>query len=383
MRSKFRTGSSVDLGPVTIDGITVALRPPRLADGRSWRETALAFTERLSPAFHRDDMDWESAHSPVMWVDSWRSSITDARAGGVSYLLVRIDDGVERVVGHFLVAGRDFRTGGAEISTWAVDIPPVVSTWAQLTTVLSAFDGNPDLPHALAPTAVSNVRANRFVESMGWIQLQTRRTLRPYDGQVSDHHIWFLANTPEYRDSVKQRLAEIPTTRTHLAAPAARVLGVGYLAAWARFVAIRARQRLNSALITAAPEPPFEISSVGGEVVRIEPDGHGRYRVAIIGRPAGSIDVYSDIGTSTTELVPRLSSWVSDDARVSAVSGLASHLVGRPDGSRRTVVATLETDTTLADRLAALGFADEGAAPPTLGEDGANRRMWTLLRNPE
>lgn len=371
------------LGPVTIDGVTVLLRPPRLADGPSWRETALAFEERLSPAFDRDDMDWESAHSPVMWVDTWRAASADARAGGVSYLLVRIDDGSERVVGHFLMAGRDHRTGGAEISTWAADVPSTVSAWAQLTTVLSAFDGNPAIPHALAPAAVSNVGANRFAESMGWTQLQTRRALRRYGGQVSDHHIWFLANTAEYRDWARRRLSDIPVTRAPFTPPAPHIPSAEYLAAWLRFVAIRARLRLGTLRRETTAQSALEIPSGSGEVARIERGDSGQYRVTIGGRPAGSVDVYSDIGTSTTELVPRLTQWVSDSARVAVVSGLAGHLAQAPAVSRRTTVVAQESDATLADRLATLGFADEGAAPAALGEDGPPRRMWTRLRNPD
>lgn len=371
----------MDRGPITIDGVTVALRPPRLADGSSWRETALAFTDRLSPAFTRDDMDWESAHSPVMWVDTWRSALADARAGGVSYLLVRIDDGTEKVVGHFSMTGRDPRTGGAEISSWAADVPPAVSAWAQLTTALCGFEGNPAIPHALAPVAVSNRRANRFSESMGWTQLQTRRALRAYDGHISDHHMWFLPNTVQYRDQASRRLAEIPSTGTLLTSTP-RTPAAEYLLAWARFTAIRARRLLSTALRAAPPEPSFDIVATSGEEVHVEPAGCGRYRVSEAGSPLGSIDVHSDLGTSTTELVPRLDSGVSDNARVSAVCTLASHLADRPDRSRRTVVAVSDVDTALADRLAALGFTDEGEAPPTLGEDDATRRMWTLLANP-
>ncbi|WP_139360858.1 GNAT family N-acetyltransferase [Mycobacterium sp. D16R24] len=382
MASKSQTRSSVDRGPVMIDGVTVVLRPPRLADGPSWRKTALAFTERLSPAFTRDDMDWESAHSPVIWVDTWRSALADARAGGVSYLLVRIDEGAERVVGHFSMTGIDPRTGGAEISTWAVDVPPAVSRWAQLTTVLSAFEGNPAVPHALAPTAVSNMRANRFSQSMGWNQLQIRRALRPYDGQVSDHHVWILANTAEYRDWVKHQLSEIPITRARFTPAGDRWPDVEYLAAWARFAAIRARQLIGTALRRTPLEPAFEIPSAGGEVVQVAYTGHGRYRVTVAERPGGSIDVHSDVGTSTTELVPRFESRISDDARVSALSALASHLTARSDRSRRTVIAVRAVDSTLADRLATLGFIDEGDAPPTQGGDGATLRMWTLLASP-
>jgi hypothetical protein len=380
--SKSKTRSSVDRGPVTIDGVTVVLRPPRLADGPSWRKTALTFAERLSPAFNRDDMDWQSAHSPVIWVDTWRSALADARAGGVSYLLVRIDEGNERVVGHFSMTGTDPRTGGAEISTWAVDVPPAASRWAQLTTVLSAFEGNPAIPHALAPTAVSNVRANRFSQSMGWRQLQIRRSLRRYDGQVSDHHMWIVANTAEYRDWATHRLSEITVTRTGFTPAGARRLDAEHLSAWARFAAIRTRQLVGATLRTAPSEPAFEMPTTSGEVVRIKPAGHGRYRVTVATRPGGSIDVHSDVGTSTTELVPRFESWISDDARVSALSALASQLTARPDRSRRTVIAVSDVDTTLAGRLATLGFIDEGDAPPTLGGDGATLRMWTLLAGP-
>ncbi|MBA0047160.1 hypothetical protein [Mycobacteroides sp. LB1] len=325
-------------------------------------------------------MDWENAHSPVMWAYTWRTALADARAGGVSYLLVRMDDEIERVVGHFFMAGRDPRTGGAEMSTWAADVPPAVSAWALLTTVLSAFEGNPNIPFVLAPAAASNVRANRFFASLDWLQLQTRRALRRYDGQVSDHHIWMLANTSEGRDAVRHRLAEIASTERPFTPSAHRTPSLEYLVAWGRHQAIRTKQVCNVMLQSTPRQTALEISPNSGELVRIEPTAQDRYRVSVAQRPCGSVEVHSDIGTSTTELVPRFSSWAPDNARVSAISALASHLADRPDGSRRTVVAVRDIDTSLANRLASLGFIDEGEAPPTLGEVATPRRMWTLLR---
>lgn len=325
-------------------------------------------------------MDWESAHSPVMWVDNWRSALADARAGGVSYLLVRIDKGAETVVGQFAMTGREPRTGGAEISMWSADVPPAASRWAQLTTALSAFEGNPAIPHALVPIGVTNIRANRFAASLGWVQLQTRRALRNYDGQISDHHIWILTNTPEYRDSMRRQLSELPSTRADFEPDAPRAAQPKYITAWGRYLVRRARQRLRTMHQPPPHQSAFEISSASGEVVRLESSFQGRYRVTLARRPAGSIDVHSDIGTSTTELVPRLSSWVPEDTRVLTVSTLASRLADGPFAPRRTVIAVRDGDALLADKLAILGFIDEGDTPPSLGEEGVPRRMWTLIQ---
>ncbi|MUM17648.1 GNAT family N-acetyltransferase [Mycobacterium sp. CBMA271] len=380
MHSKSRFPRGVDRGPVTIDGVTVALRAPRLSDGPSWRETASRFAARLSPAFGRDDMDWESAHSPVMWADTWRAALGDAKAGGVSYVLVRIDNDTEKVVGQFSVTGRDPRTGGAEISIWSADVSPVVSRWAQLTSALSAFEGNPAIPHALIPVAVSNVRANMFASSLGWTQLQTRHQLRSYDGQISDHHIWILVNTAASRDAMRRQLLALPCARADSQPIAPRASQPLYIAAWGRYLVRRARQRLRTAKDVRPRPPVLEIPSANGEVVRLEPSSHDRYRVTMSERPAGSIDVYSDAGTSTSELVPHISSWVPEDARVAAVAQLARQLAEGPRASRRTVVTIRAGDSAIANDLVALGFIDEGDAPPSLGEEGVPRRMWTLIR---
>ena len=116
--------------------------------------------------------------------------------------------------------------------------------------------------------------------------------------------------------------------------------------------------------------------------MHVAPAGRRQFRVAVAERTAGLIDVYVDVGTSTTELVPRFEPWVSRDAGACALSALASHVAALPEGSRRTVIAVGGGDSTLADQLARRGFIDEGEAPPTLGDDGAARRMWTLLAGP-
>ena len=184
------------LGPVEIDGMTVMLRTPRLSDGASWRETNLRYEKRLAPAFGRTDMSWSAAHSPYMWIHTWKQALSDAAQGWVSCLLVHLDGGCEHVVGHLAMAGRHPRTGGTEVSTWTAGVPHTVTMWAQASLIIAGFEANSNIPHAVAPLADQNVPVQRLAQAVGWSKLQTCRKLRMYVGSPPTIRFGFRA-TPQ------------------------------------------------------------------------------------------------------------------------------------------------------------------------------------------
>ncbi|ORB48364.1 hypothetical protein BST43_24955 [Mycobacteroides saopaulense] len=354
MHASHRPVAPSCLGPVEIDGMTVMLRTPRLSDGPSWRETNLRYEKRLAPAFGRTDMSWAAAHSPYMWIDTWKQALADVARGGASYLLVHLDAGRERVLGHLSMAGRHPRTGGTEVSTWTAGVPHTVTKWAQTSLIIAGFEANPDVPHAVAPLAVQNVAVQKLAESVGWSQLQTCRRLREYGGRPTDHQIWFQSNSTE-------NLATLRRARDALSnnMPSSKV-GRRTAVSWGDLVArghyeLRSRCRRT---VAAAPDRQIEV---------------------VADRPAGTVEIAVDPGSSTTELIGRPRPDAPEDALTPTIADLAGRMALGPATTRRIVVAPRVDDQHLIGALAAHGFQSEGPTLPTLGESFGGRELWAYV----
>ncbi|AMW19933.1 hypothetical protein Chelonae_p2182 [[Mycobacterium] chelonae subsp. bovistauri] len=343
------------LGPVEIDGMTVMLRIPRLSDGSSWRETNLRYEERLAPAFGHPDMPWSTAHSPYMWIHTWKQALSDTARGWVSYLLVHLDGGREHVVGHLAMAGRHPRTGGTEVSTWTAGVPHSVTRWAQASLIIAGFEADPRVPHAVAPLAVENIAVQRLAQSVGWSQLQTCRRLRMYDGKPTDHQIWFQGNTIE-------NLAALRSTRDALSGNITSWMTSGRRAAvsWSDLLA-RGRYELRNCRR------------------RVAADANSSVAVTVSGTSLGSVEIAVDPGSSTTELIGRPRPDVSEDELTATIADLAGRLMGAPSPTRRIVVAVRDEDRPLTEALAVHGFRNEGRTLPTLGDASTNRQLWASV----
>lgn len=334
--------------------MTVMLRKPRLSDGPSWRETNLRYERRLAPAFAHQEMSWPEAHSPYMWVHTWRQALADTARGWVSYLLVHLDSGQERVAGHLVMAGRHPRTGGTEVSTWTAGVPHSVTMWAQTALIIAGFEADPHVPHAVAPLAVQNVAVHRLAQAVGWSRLQTCRRLRIFDGAPSDHEIWFQANSAE-------NLAALRGKRDALSNGAPERVRAGRPAIpWSQLLAC-GHYELRNRLRRATPNANSTVS------------------VDISGRPAGVIEISVDPGSSTTELIVRAHADAPEDAFTPDLVKLAARVRAAPAPTRRVVVAARADDLVLIEALAAAGFQGEGPTLPTYGESGITRHLWTYL----
>ncbi|MGH3956916.1 MAG: hypothetical protein ACRDTI_23060 [Mycobacterium sp.] len=342
------------LGPVEIDGMTVMLRTPRLSDGASWRETNLRYEKRLAPAFGRTDMSWSAAHSPYMWIHTWKQALSDAAQGWVSCLLVHLDGGCEHVVGHLAMAGRHPRTGGTEVSTWTAGVPHTVTMWAQASLIIAGFEANSNIPHAVAPLADHNVPVHRLAQAVGWSKLQTCRKLRMYDGKPTDHQIWFQSNTPENLAALRHTRDTFPDNGTD------RVSGCRSRVSWSDLVA----------------RGHYEMRHWGR---RAAPAAHSRVAVDFSGETTGYVEISVDPGSSTTELISRPLPGVSEDMLTSTVADLAGRLTHVPSSTRRIVVAARADDRPLIEALTAHGFQNEGHTLPTLGETAVTRDLWAYV----
>ena len=330
------------------------LRTPRLSDGASWRKTNLRYEKRLAPAFGRTDMSWSAAHSPYMWIHTWKQALSDAAQGWVSCLLVHLYGGCEHVVGHLAMAGRHPRTGGTEVSTWTAGVPHTVTMWAQASLIIAGFEANSNIPHAVAPLADQNVPVQRLAQAVGWSKLQTCRKLRMYDGKPTDHQIWFQSNTPENLAALRHTRDTFPDNGT------ARVSGCRSRVSWSDLVA----------------RGHYEMRHWGR---RAAPAAHSRVAVDFSGENTGYVEISVDPGSSTTELISRPLPGVSEDMLTSTVADLAGRLTHLPSSTRRIVVAARADDRPLIEALTAHGFQNEGHTLPTLGETAVTRDLWAYV----
>jgi hypothetical protein len=334
--------------------MTVMLRTPRLSDGASWRETNLRYEKRLAPAFGHPDMTWSAAHSPYMWIHTWKQALSDAARRWFSCLLVHFHGGREHVVGHLAMAGRHPRTGGTEVSTWTAGIPHTVTMWAQASLIIAGFEANPDIPHAVAPLAVQNVPVQRLAQAVGWSKLQTCRRLRMYDGRPTDHQIWFQSNTPE-------NLTALRHTRDALSDNAA-----------AGAPDFRSRVSFSDMLARGH----YELRNWGR---RATPATNSQVALDVSGNAMGYVEISVDPGSSTTELISRPHPGTSEEMLTSAVADLAGRLAVAPSSTRRIVVAARADDQPLIGALTAHGFQNEGPTLPTLGETAITRHLWAHI----
>ncbi len=342
------------LGPVEIDGMTVMLRAPRLSDGASWRETSLRYEKRLAPAFGHTDMTWSAAHSPYMWIHTWKQALSDAAQGWVSCLLVHLDGGREHVVGHLAMAGRHPRTGGTEVSTWTAGVPHTVTMWAQASLIIAGFEANPHVPHAVAPLAVQNVPVQRLAQAVGWSKLQTCRLLRTYDGKPTDHQIWFQSNTPENVAALQHTRDTLPDNATSRT-PECRTRG-----SWRDLTA----------------RGHYELRNWGRRAIFAT---NSRVAVNLSGKTVGYVEISVDPGSSTTELISRPHPGAAEDMLTPTVADMAGRLTHTPSSTRRIVVAARADDQPLIAALAAHGFQNEGLTLPTLGEAAVTRHLWAYV----
>ncbi len=334
--------------------MTVMLRTPRLSDGASWRETNLRYEKRLAPAFGHTDMTWLAAHSPYMWIHTWKQALSDTAQGWVSCLLVHLDGGREHVVGHLAMAGRHPRTGGTEVSTWTAGVPHTVTMWAQASLIIAGFEANPNVPHAVAPLAVQNVPVQRLAQAVGWSKLQTCRLLRTYDGKPTDHQIWFQGNTPENLAALQHTRDTLPDNGTTVAAEC----------------------RTRSSWSDLMARGHYELRNWGRRAISAP---NSRVAVDLSGKTVGYVEISVDPGSSTTELISRPHPGAAEDMLTPTVADMAGRLTHTPSSTRRIVVAVRADDQPLIDALSARGFQNEGPTLPTLSEAAVTRHLWAYV----
>ncbi len=335
----------------------VEIRAPRLADAEAWRRTTLQHESRLSRAFGGPDADWDEEHSLTAWASTWWSATHDPDVR-IARVLTLADGDEDRIVGYQAWAGRDPRTGQAEASTWVAGLPRSAEVTAFLTAtcVLEMFEAHPDLRFVVAPMAVHNRPSIALSESVGFHHLQTLRGLREYDGVATDHVIHVRENTAEDRAELRAFLDTIGA-ETLRPRPAARP-SVGAVGGLGRYGVRRLRARARSLRAPAARDDRT---------------------VTVGGRRIGSIGVHVDGGSSTTEVIDRLSPDADPTAGVAEIVA-ACRAAAEAQETRRLTIALADRHAAAVTDLTALGFVSEGRTLPTLGDEATPRESWTRIQ---
>ena len=354
----------------------VELRAPRLADAESWRRVNLDYEHRLRPAFGSPYTDWDEEHSATAWAATWWAAVHDPDVR-IARVLTLADGARDRVIGYQVWAGRDPRTGQAEASTWVAGLPQSYEVTAFFTAacVLDMLNAHADLPFVVAPMAVHNRPPIALAESVGFTYLQTLRRLREYDGRPTDHSIHVLGNTEKSRAGLEAVLASIGA-ETLSARPAERPSREATLGL-ARHGVRRLRTRIRATRPAAAEDGV--LATARRDAVRFHPIGRGTYTATVDDRPIGDVGVHVDDGSSTAEIIDRLSGDVSpEDA--AAVLVAACRAAADHQETRRLTIALADRHAAAHDALTAIGFASEGTTLPTIGDEGSPRESWTRLR---
>ncbi|CAM3350569.1 GNAT family N-acetyltransferase [Tsukamurella hominis] len=355
----------------------VELRAPRLADAASWRRTCLEHEKRLRPAFGSPGTDWDAEHSAAAWAADWWRAHRDPDV--LLSRVLTVEDGAEdRVVGAQRFAGRDPRTGHTESSTWIAGLPnsKTVAMWMSARNTLDLFVQNPDLPLLVTPQTTDNKPAMALAEALGFTYLQTLQRLREFDGVPADHTVYYLRNTPDSRrrlESVLESIAAEPLPPRRAPLPTLDVvLGV------ARAGVRRMRAR-RAASPSSAGRLPATVRTDDGRTITFLPTSDGRHAVSVGGSPIGGIQIHHDPGSSTIEVIDRLHADAPVADANAAIEAACRASADRQD-ARRLTIALADRNAAVAEPLAALGFASEGATSPTFGDDGAQRESWTRLQ---
>ncbi|MCA4993785.1 GNAT family N-acetyltransferase [Tsukamurella tyrosinosolvens] len=360
-----------------IGGHAVELRAPRLSDADSWRSTSLEHELRLRPALGRPGTDWSTQHSSVAWAETWwrahtAPSIVDSR-------IVIVDDASgERVAGQAEHHGPDRRTGHLETSIWLAGVHESrpIAIWVVATTMLDVFRAYPEVPRIVAPVAVRNGRAIALLESLGSRRMQTLRLLREYDEEPADHFLYAMENTEADQAVLEQNVDAVgalplPPHRTAAVPSLGAALGAARLG-------VRHARALPARSTRTRPLPAV-VRTTDGLSVGFEAVDADRFRARVDGAVVGAVQLTVDLGSSTTEVIDRLS---HETAAVAggAVVVAACRAASERQGTRRLTVALADRHAFAADALAALGFVSEGATMPTLGDESTPRESWTRLR---
>jgi RimJ/RimL family protein N-acetyltransferase len=216
--------SGIQLGPATLHGAIVVLRPPRIADYAQWRRIRLRDQHAIEPFWSSSPLDWASRHSGKLWVRECLAVGAEARSGRRLSMVIEVDG---RFAGQIDLVSIEPDTGSAEMGLWvdaAVARHGLGGLAASL--ILDFGFGPAALQRITAPISPANLATAQGAALMGFQREAMMTRYFDVGGARRDHELWAITRAsvpPEGFTGqwIERHDAKHPSS----AAPATRVSG--------------------------------------------------------------------------------------------------------------------------------------------------------------
>ncbi|MFI7667145.1 GNAT family N-acetyltransferase [Nocardia sp. NPDC049526] len=184
--------SGIRLGPMTLHGATVVLRPPRIDDYAHWRRIRLRDQRYVEPFWSSSPLDWDARHSGKLWVRECLSGRAEARAGRRLSLVIEVDG---RLAGQIELVSIESATGSAEMGIW-VDAELARHGIGGLASsmVLDFGFGPAGLQRITAPISPANLATARGAALIGFQREAMMTRYFDVGGARRDHELWAITN---------------------------------------------------------------------------------------------------------------------------------------------------------------------------------------------
>ncbi|WP_330254622.1 GNAT family N-acetyltransferase [Nocardia sp. NBC_00565] len=184
--------SGIRLGPTTLHGATIVLRPPRVDDFAQWRRIRLRDQRYIEPFWSSSPLDWNARHTGRLWVRECLSVRAEARAGHRLSLVIEVDG---RFAGQIELVSIETATGSAEMGLW-VDAQVARHGIGGLASSM-ALDfgfGPAGLQRITAPISPANLATARGAAQLGFQREAMMTRYFDVGGARRDHELWAITN---------------------------------------------------------------------------------------------------------------------------------------------------------------------------------------------
>jgi RimJ/RimL family protein N-acetyltransferase len=182
--------SGIRLGPMTLHGTTVVLRPPRVGDYAQWRRIRLRDQRYIEPFWSSSPLDWDARHAGKLWVRECLGVRAEARAGRRLSLVIEVDG---RFAGQIELVSIETETSSAEMGLW-VDAEVARHGIGGLASslILDFGFGPAGLQRITAPISPANIATARGAALIGFQREAMMTRYFDVGGARRDHELWAI-----------------------------------------------------------------------------------------------------------------------------------------------------------------------------------------------
>ncbi|MEV0709321.1 GNAT family protein [Nocardia aurea] len=196
------TLSRVRLGPVTLHGATIVLRPPRIDDYSRWRQLRLYDRHRIEPFWSSSPLDWPARHTPRHWIHEYLAGRAGERAARRLGLVIEVDG---LLAGQVELAHIDFASGSAELGLWMSSQLARHGIAALATALIVDFAfGTAGLRRITAPISPANVATGAGAQRLGFRREALMARYFDAGGAPQDHELWAITDRTAPREGLTE-----------------------------------------------------------------------------------------------------------------------------------------------------------------------------------